>query len=73
MLPRRASPAAIVVERCQRSNVSRSGPDRTMCKDDVRPRAIMISSHRCGWCRGRDMATRLQSQAIWIPFHDELY
>jgi hypothetical protein len=46
MFPRRTSPAATGVDRCQRSKVACSSDDSTMRQDDLRPRARGISSHR---------------------------
>jgi len=46
IFPRRASPAVIVVERCQCSKVSRSSEDRRMRNEDLRPRAIALSSQQ---------------------------
>ena len=43
IFPRRANPAAMVVDRCQRSKVWRSSGERAMRNDDFRPRAIAIS------------------------------
>ena len=63
LLPRRASPAVIVVDRCQCCKVVRSSGDRAMRKEDLRPRAIVISFHGCHWDIPRDTGTRTQSQA----------
>jgi len=44
IFPRRAHPAAMVVDRCQRSKVGRASGDMTTRQEDFRPRAIAISS-----------------------------
>jgi hypothetical protein len=44
--PRRTSPAATVVDRGPRSTGACASDDSTMRQDDVRPRAIGISSHQ---------------------------
>jgi hypothetical protein len=41
-------PAAMVVARCQCSKVSRSSEDSRRCNEDLRPRAIVISSQQEG-------------------------
>jgi hypothetical protein len=62
MRSRRASPAAMVVARCQRSKVSRSCGERTITNDVLRPRAIVCSSRTR--CEGRSHAdTRTHGQA----------
>jgi len=63
MLPHRASPAAIVVDRCQCGKVVRSSGDRAMRHEDLRPRALVISVHGCRWHIPTDTGTRPQSQA----------
>ena len=63
MRPRRASPAAMVVDRCQRSKVSRSCGERTITNDVLRPRAIVSSS--LTRCEGKSHTdTRMHCQAI---------
>ena len=62
MRPRRASPAAMVVARCQRSKVSRSCGERTITNDVLRPRAIVCSSLTRGEGRS-NTDTRTHCQA----------
>ena len=63
ILPRRIRPAARGVDRCHRSSVCRSLDARTMRQEDVRPRAIAISSQPCGSRWGRDTGTGPSRQA----------
>jgi hypothetical protein len=44
-----------------------------MCHEDLRPRAIGLSSQRCNDARARDTGMRPQGQAKWGSFHDELH
>src|SRR2546430_16257622 len=62
IFPRRASPAAMVVDRCRRSKVWCLSRNRTMRDDDLRPRALAISyqQYGCGWAQ--DTGMRPQSQ-----------
>src|SRR5882724_8068404 len=62
IFPRHANPAAMVVDRCHHSKVWCLSGDRTTRDDDIRPRALAISSQQygCGWAR--DTGMRPQSQ-----------
>jgi len=53
MRPRRTSPAASVVDRCQRCRVSRSAGDHSRTKGALRPRALALSAYRAKSQRGR--------------------
>jgi hypothetical protein len=71
--PRRARLAAMVVDRCQRSTVSRSAGDRTsgrmlFCR--VPYGAPLLPAG--GACEAR-RARSLKVNQSWVPFHDQLY
>jgi hypothetical protein len=44
-----------------------------MRKDDLRLRAIIISSYRAKGSIGRDIARELKVEQFGLPFHDALY
>jgi hypothetical protein len=62
MLPRRASPAAIVVDRGQCCKVSCAAGDKTTRKEDWRPRTMGRSFQGCRWDIPPATGTRLQRQ-----------
>jgi hypothetical protein len=73
IFPRRASPAAIVTDRCHRSKVRCASGERTRRHEDLRPRARAISSSKTVRAGQEIAVCRLKVKHIWTPFDDELY